>query len=99
MEMHTQQSLYEVHGISAPPRNRSSSRWKVWGFAILSELKLALKAELQARRAAAELTQMDDRMLRDMGISRSEIESAVRRHARCELWDATQRQSAQFRDS
>jgi len=80
--MHTQQTLYEVHGISAPPRNRASSRWKVWSFAIFNQLKLALKAELQARRSAAELTQMDDRMLRDMGISRSEIDSVVRRHAR-----------------
>lgn len=80
--MHTQQSLYEVHGISAPERNRSFSPWKIWGFAIFSKLKLALKAELQARRAAAELTQMDDHMLRDMGISRSEIESVVRGHAR-----------------
>lgn len=79
MEMHTRQSLYEVHGIRAPAQDRISSRWKGWGFAIFSKLKLALKAELQARRAAAELAQMDDRMLRDMGISRSEIECVVHR--------------------
>ena len=79
MEMHTRQSLYEVHGITAPARVRLSSRWKGWIFAIFSKLRLALKAELQARRAAAELTRMDDRMLRDIGIGRSEIEYVVRR--------------------
>jgi len=51
-------------------------------FATLSRLATSLKAELVARRAAAELTEQDDRMLSDIGIGRSEIESAVRRAPR-----------------
>jgi len=37
-----------------------------------------VKEELRKRRAIAELAGMDDRTLRDIGIGRSEIESAVR---------------------
>ena len=79
MEMHSPQSLYAVHGISTRRRTRSRSRWIRSLFAMLSRLTTSFKAELRARRAAAELAEQDDRMLRDMGIDRSEIESAVRR--------------------
>ena len=78
MEMHSPQSLYAVHGISIRARTRSRSRWTSLLFAILSQLAASLTAELRARRAAAELAAMDDRMLRDIGVSRSEIERVVR---------------------
>jgi|SRR5215475_922507 len=79
MEMHSPQSLYAVHGISIRKRSRSRSRWMRSLFSILLRLTTSFKGELRARRAAAELAEQDDRMLRDMGIGRSEIESAVRR--------------------
>ena len=79
MEMHSQRSLYEVHGISIRTRTRSFSRWMAGAFAVVLKLKSALEAELRARRAATELASMDDHMLRDIGISRGEIEFMVRR--------------------
>ena len=79
MEMHSPQSLYAVQGISTRRRTRSQSRWIRPLFAMLSRLTSAFKAELRARRAAAELAAKDDRMLHDIGIGRSEIEGAVRR--------------------
>ena len=81
MEMHSRQSLYAVHGISVGTRTRSRSHGIRRLFAMLSRLTASFKAELRARRAAAELAGKDDRMLRDMGIDRGEIESAVRRSA------------------
>jgi uncharacterized protein YjiS (DUF1127 family) len=59
-------------------RRRPRSRWTSVLFAILSQLTATLTAELRARRAAAELAAMDDRMLCDIGVSRSEIERVVR---------------------
>jgi len=79
MEMHSPQSLYAVHGISTRRRTRSQSRGIRALLEALSRLATAFKAELRARRAVAELAEQDDRMLRDIGIGRSEIESAVRR--------------------
>jgi hypothetical protein len=38
-----------------------------------------INAELAARRAIAELLTMDDRMLRDLGITRGEIGNLIRR--------------------
>ena len=84
MEMHSQRSLYEIHGISAPPR-RQSRRGRIARraitrlLAVLKRMKAAIEAELAARHAIEELARMNDHMLRDLGITRSEIESAVRR--------------------
>src|SRR6516164_6505108 len=84
MEMHSRQSLNEIHGISAPPRRQS--RWRSLtrlGIArvraVLKVIMEAIDAELAARHAIIELTSMDDRMLRDLGITRYEIESLKRR--------------------
>jgi uncharacterized protein YjiS (DUF1127 family) len=64
------------------PGARRRQHWAARLRAILTRLISAAKAELRARRAAAELARMDDCMLRDIGIARSEIESAVRRKTR-----------------
>jgi len=82
MEMHLQQSLHEARRIGvirARLRRRSDAGL---GFAqVVAFLKAALaavQAELAARRAIAQLASMNDHQLRDIGISRYEIESAVR---------------------
>ena len=46
--------------------------------AALQRLRSAIEAERRARRAIIELERLDDRMLRDIGIDRSEIDRAVR---------------------
>ena len=82
MEMHSRQSLYETHRISvmrARLRRRSNGRFGLAQvIAFLRAAVTAIQAELAARRAIAELATMNDHQLRDIGISRHEIESAVR---------------------
>jgi uncharacterized protein YjiS (DUF1127 family) len=84
MEMHSQPSLYDIHGISAPPRRQSRPGRTARGavarlLAILKAIEAAIEAELAARQAFAELASMNDHMLSDLGITRDEIESTVRR--------------------
>ena len=84
MEMHSRQSLNEIHGINTPPRRHSR-----WGSlvrlsiarvrAVLKGIRKAIDAELAARHAIVELASMDDRMLRELGITRGEIENLIRR--------------------
>jgi uncharacterized protein YjiS (DUF1127 family) len=83
MEMHSRQSLYEIHGISVAARLRLRRRSIVSqgfarGLAFLKRTAAAIKAEWAVRRAIAEVSSMNDHMLRDIGINRSEIESVVR---------------------
>jgi uncharacterized protein YjiS (DUF1127 family) len=84
MEMHSRQSLNEIHGISAPPRRqlrwRSLMRLSITRvLAVLKGIAKAIDAELAARHAIAELASMDDHMLRDLGLTRGEIENVIRR--------------------
>lgn len=82
MEMHSQASLYQIHGIVVRRRGRSRPivrRLVARILAFMTIVKRAIEAELVARQAMAELAEMDDRMLRDLGLSRSEIENRVRR--------------------
>jgi len=82
MEMHSKVSLYEIHGIVVRRRGRSRPivrRLVARILAFVTIVKRAIEAELAARRAAAELAELDDRMLRDLRLSRSEIENKVRR--------------------
>ena len=78
MEIRSQQSLYEVHGISDPDSAQLSLLWTKGIFALLTRAKSALRAEIEARRAAAELAGLDDRMLRDIGIDRGDIKRVTR---------------------
>jgi uncharacterized protein YjiS (DUF1127 family)/mannose-6-phosphate isomerase-like protein (cupin superfamily) len=84
MEIHSRRSLYEIHGIIAPPQRRS--RWGTIArravtclLALLKRAKVVIEAELAARRDIGQLAGMNDYMLRDIGITRSEIEGSVRR--------------------
>ncbi len=75
---------YEIHGVGAPLRRQSRrggiARYAITRLlAVLKRMKAAIQAELAARRASEELAGMNDRMLRDLGITRGEIERAVRR--------------------
>jgi uncharacterized protein YjiS (DUF1127 family) len=82
MEMHSQASLYQIHGIVVRRRGRSRPivrRLVARILAFMTIVKRAIEAELAARQAMAELAEMDDRMLRDLGLSRREIENRVRR--------------------
>jgi len=77
LAMNSVPTLYRSHGIA----NRSRARWR-WPkrvYVSLATIISAIKSELRARRAAAQLASMDDRMLRDIGISRDEIGAVVRR--------------------
>ena len=82
MNMRTRQPLYETHSISvmrARLRRRSTRRFGLAQFVtFLRAAVVAIRTELAARRAMAQLASMNDHQLRDIGISRCEIESAVR---------------------
>jgi|SRR5215470_9570708 len=77
MVMHSAQFFRRTKGINAEARLQS--RWLMRLFAALAKARSAIQSELRAHRDAAELASMDDRMLRDIGISRAEINSLVRR--------------------
>jgi uncharacterized protein YjiS (DUF1127 family) len=47
--------------------------------AVLKGIRKAIDAELAVRRAIVELASMDDRVLRDLGITRGEIQNLIRR--------------------
>ena len=78
METHSRPSLYENQGIAAPEDALLLSLWTRRSLALLRRLISALSGELETRRAARELSELDDRMLRDIGISRSDIHRIVR---------------------
>lgn len=80
--MHSAQSLYDVHGINAGQRASSRHRTLRSLLSLLTKLAWATKSKMQVQRDIAELASLDDRMLRDIGVNRSEIESVVRRSTR-----------------
>ena len=80
--MHSRQTLYEVHGLSTGRRRRRSRLVarlliaRIVGF--LTKVMRTIEAELAIRRAVTELAEMDDHMLRDIGLRRTEIEDRLR---------------------
>jgi uncharacterized protein YjiS (DUF1127 family) len=81
MEMHSRSSLYETHGFSAPDDARIRPQRGKASFALLRRMISVLSGALEARRATRELSELDDRMLRDIGISRSDIRRIVRQNS------------------
>jgi uncharacterized protein YjiS (DUF1127 family) len=74
MDMHTAQSLREIHGI-AVERPRALSRiWQRLTDALLNRIA-AIRAE---RRTINQLEKLDDRILEDIGVRRSEIRAVAR---------------------
>ncbi|MGV7219172.1 DUF1127 domain-containing protein [Bradyrhizobium sp. UFLA05-112] len=84
MEMQSRQSLCEIHGIRTQPRRPSRwgtiARYAITRLrALLKGVRAAIEAELAAHHDIGEIARMSDYMLRDIGITRSEIEDRVRR--------------------
>src|SRR5262249_52635699 len=77
MEMHLALFIHDTRDIE--DRTDPQPRWLAHLFAAIATAGSALRAELRARRAAAELASLDDHMLRDIGVGRSEIQTVVRR--------------------
>ena len=93
MSMHTSQVFdvardFPVRG----GRRRRHLAERIWNF--LRRAANAWRKRAAHRRAVSELSQLDDRMLRDMGIERSQIASVVR-HGR---WDWDQNPAAERED-
>lgn len=79
MQMHTAQSLFEVHGFTdAAARERRNASLAASIRDRLSAARTAFSKWLRYRRDVDALHRMDDRMLRDIGLTRSEISHVVR---------------------
>jgi uncharacterized protein YjiS (DUF1127 family) len=76
MKMQSPRSRYVMQ--SRVAYARLPLRWVSYLVAALQRLRSVIEEERRARRAIIELERLDDRMLRDIGIDRSEIDRAVR---------------------
>ncbi|MFT4078597.1 DUF1127 domain-containing protein [Rhodomicrobium sp.] len=71
----------------AQPLGDAASTMATGGFfdkalGLLSSVKRRWNAEAEIRNAVAELEQLDDRALRDIGLNRYDLEDRVRHHHR-----------------
>jgi uncharacterized protein YjiS (DUF1127 family) len=85
MEMLTSQSHYTARGIVVAPAPRAWPHQIASLLATISSMIFALKREMAIRRAGAALEGLSDHQLKDIGISRSDIERVVR-EGRAALW-------------
>jgi len=78
MEMHTARSLFQVHGVILPPAYpRGPGLLSLFWVGLRAAIAAMIRMNREARDIEA-LRSMDDRLLADMGIRRSQIEGAVR---------------------
>jgi hypothetical protein len=75
MQMHLTEYPYSTRVSKARASPRSG--WLMRLFTALSGLLSAVQAESRVRSAYAELARLDHRMLREIGVSRSEIRSLL----------------------
>ena len=81
MEMHSRQSLHEIHGIGASPWRGSRARSHASAFAdpgVLNTIKKKRSRPNWQPSPSLISPASDDRMLRDLGLTRSEIENTIR---------------------
>lgn len=92
MQIISQQSLYENRSTRIENRRRRSHPiarlFKRRIVTFLTSVKRWIEAERAARKAIAELAEMDDHMLRDLGLQRNAIESWVRQRPKLGTDDA-----------
>lgn len=78
MEMYAKESLLRLHGIGSA-ESSSAASVRGWQGRLLHRLWKGHQTERKIRRQIRELQRCDDRTLRDIGISRWEIEALLRR--------------------
>ena len=76
MNIHTPQSFYAVYGAGAY-RPYAPAEWSETGLGAIARLWRAWRMRRIARRATLELLGLDDRLLKDIGVQRSQIGYAV----------------------
>jgi uncharacterized protein YjiS (DUF1127 family) len=77
MELHTLQSLHEIHGIDLRDRTREV-RFLTSAKKLLLRLIRRIADAHESRMAESALMRLTDQQLRDIGISRGEIRAKVR---------------------
>jgi uncharacterized protein YjiS (DUF1127 family) len=78
MEMHTSETLHARYAIAVQPRPRTPWLWVESLLAICCWIRQAIRREWELRHAVAELENLSDHLLKDIGISRCDIRHVVR---------------------
>ena len=72
------QSLFDAYGYAYVPAGKRIGMWVATTVVTAAASLTRAMKEQGYRRARRELSMLDDRLLRDMGVSRSEIDFVVR---------------------